>query len=181
MRRTSRSKVYTAGRDRILYQRGKLTKAGTSSRPQARSADGNKTTNKDEDKEKDKDKPKGVRAEMREARAAHEAALAAVDCAHQLALAECIPRFGPLGRDAEGRVYYAVTPGVVEREAAVAMLEGEKGEVRFGKRRGVVEREERKKMRAWSWFVAVWGRKPEGALVAKPEDDQEKREGEEEI
>ncbi|TBU61621.1 hypothetical protein BD310DRAFT_920405 [Dichomitus squalens] len=115
----------------------------------------------------------GIRAEMRAFRAAHDAALASLNCAHQLALAECVPRFGPLGRDAEGRVYYAVTPGVVEREAAVKVLEGGKGEVRFGgKRRGVAEREERRRMKCWSWFVAVWGRKPEGAIVAKPDGEE---------
>ncbi|KAI1795662.1 hypothetical protein LXA43DRAFT_1167161 [Ganoderma leucocontextum] len=107
-----------------------------------------------------------------------------VECAHRLAAMECVPRFGPLGRDAEGRVYFAVTPGVVEREAAVELLEGGKGGVKFGRRKGVVERGEREKMRYWSWFIAVWGKKPEGALVARSEgadtvaDNEEKKEGE---
>ena len=133
-----------------------------------------------------KDKRKGIRAEQHAERSAHEAALAGVECAHRLAAAECVPRFGPLGRDAEGRVYFAVTPGVVEREAAVEMLEGGRGGVRFGRRKGVVERGERERMRFWSWFVAVWGKKPEGALVAQSRgagaeeaaDGGEKKEGE---
>ncbi|PIL35898.1 hypothetical protein GSI_01558 [Ganoderma sinense ZZ0214-1] len=126
-----------------------------------------------------KDKRQGVRAEQRAEREAHEAALAGVECAHRLAAAECVPRFGPLGRDAEGRVYFAVTPGVVEREAAVELLEGGEGGVRFGRRKGVGEKGERGRMRFWSWFVAVWGRRPEGALVAKSEGAEEVAEGEE--
>ncbi|KAM5540200.1 hypothetical protein V8D89_006019 [Ganoderma adspersum] len=130
-----------------------------------------------------KDERKGMRAEQRAEREAHEAALAGVECAQRLAGAECVPRFGPLGRDAEGRVYFAVTPGVVEREAAVELLEGGKGGVKFGRRKGVVERGERERMRYWSWFVAVWGKKPEGALVTKSGgakavvDNEEKKEG----
>ena len=119
--------------------------------------------------EKGKGASKGpkVPLEVRKAALAeHEALLAEVDCAHRIALSECIPRFGPLGRDTEGRVYYAITPGVIEREAALELLEGGKGKVKFGKRR-VAELEERTRTKYWSWFVAVWGRKPEGAEVAK--------------
>ncbi|KAI0744216.1 hypothetical protein C8Q80DRAFT_885422 [Daedaleopsis nitida] len=112
---------------------------------------------------------KGVKIPLELRRAAlseHEALLAKYDCAHRIALAECIPRFGPLGRDTEGRVYYAITPGVTEREAAVDLLEGGKGEVKFGRRR-VAELDERKQMKHWSWIVAIWGRKPDGAEVTK--------------
>ena len=111
-------------------------------------------------------------AERRAALAAHEASLAQYEFAHHVAAAECIPRFGPLGRDTEGRVYYAITPGVTEREAAVALLEGGKGDVKFGKRR-VAEQDVRKEMKHWSWFVAIWGRKPDGAEVAQIEDDDD--------
>ncbi|KAI0705095.1 hypothetical protein C8T65DRAFT_577776 [Cerioporus squamosus] len=107
--------------------------------------------------------------ERRAALAAHEAALAKYEFAHHIAAAECMPRFGPLGRDTEGRIYYAITPGVTEREAAVELLEGGKGDVKFGKRR-VAEQDARKEMKHWSWFVAIWGRKPEGAEVVNPED-----------
>ena len=128
------------------------------------------------------DKPGGKRgykltkehqANVDAARPVHEAKLAALEHAHALAGAECVPRFAPLGRDADGRVYFAVTPGVVEREAALDLLEGGQGTVRFGRRRGVVDEDERKTMRHWSWFLAIWGRKPEGAAVAKVEDDDE--------
>ncbi|KAJ3007977.1 hypothetical protein NUW54_g3334 [Trametes sanguinea] len=55
---------------------------------------------------------------------------------------------------------------MIEREAAVDLLEGGTGEVRWGKRRGVADEASRKRMRHWSWFLAVYGRKPEGAQVA---------------
>nr|VWO99930.1 N/A [Ganoderma boninense] len=69
---------------------------------------------------------------------------------------------------------------MVEREAAVELLEGGRGGVRFGRRKGVVEGRERERMRYWSWFVAVWGKRPEGALVAKSKgaDAVEEKEGE---
>ncbi|OSD07103.1 hypothetical protein PYCCODRAFT_1456638, partial [Trametes coccinea BRFM310] len=107
----------------------------------------------------------------RAARIAHKEALAAIEHAHKVAMCECVPRFAPLGRDADGRVYFALTPGMIEREAAVDLLEGGKGEVRWGKRRGVADDAQRKRMRLWSWHLAVWGRKPEGAQVAKLAQD----------
>ncbi|KAI0665936.1 hypothetical protein C8Q78DRAFT_1083504 [Trametes maxima] len=107
----------------------------------------------------------------------HRDTLAAIEHAHQIASTECIPRFTSLGRDSDGRVYLVLTPGIVEREAAVDLLEGGKGDVKFGKRRGIVDEAQRRRMRHWSWHLAVWGRKPEDADVAKPDredDDGEK-------
>ncbi|KAH9892790.1 hypothetical protein C8Q73DRAFT_73105 [Cubamyces lactineus] len=116
------------------------------------------------------------RAAKRAARLAHQDALLTIERALKIASAECIPRFGPLGRDTEGRVYYALTPGVAEREAALDILEDGNGEVKLGKRRGVVDEAQRKRMRHWSWLLAVWGRKPEDAevsQVASGEDEDE--------
>ncbi|KAI0630129.1 hypothetical protein C8Q77DRAFT_243894 [Trametes polyzona] len=106
-------------------------------------------------------------ADRKAIRAAHKETLCNIEHAQKVAVAECIPRFAPLGRDADGRAYYVLTPGVVEREAALDLLEGGKGEVRLGKRRDVATETQRKRMRHWSWLVAVWGRKPEGAEVAR--------------
>ncbi|KAI9067407.1 hypothetical protein FKP32DRAFT_1609544 [Trametes sanguinea] len=105
-------------------------------------------------------------AHRKAARVAHKEALAAIEHAHKVAMSECVPRFAPLGRDTDGRVYFALTPGMIEREAAVDLLEGGTGEVRWGKRRGVADEAQRKRLRHWSWFLAVYGRKPEGAQVA---------------
>ncbi|RPD54734.1 hypothetical protein L226DRAFT_560379 [Lentinus tigrinus ALCF2SS1-7] len=139
----------------------------------AKRGESNERANGKADQAKGKSKAPAVSlAERRAALAAHEAALAKYEFAHHIAAAECISRFGPLGRDTEGRIYYAITPGVTEREAAVELLEGGKGNVKFGKRR-VAEEDVRKEMKHWSWFVAIWGRKPEGAEVAKPKDDED--------
>lgn len=64
------------------------------------------------------------------------------------------PRFAPLGIDKAGRVYWASSPGVFERKAALDFITsatvGKKG-----KKRVVDDSGPRK----WPWFVAVWGRK----------------------
>ncbi|KAI0762100.1 hypothetical protein BD413DRAFT_585522 [Trametes elegans] len=122
--------------------------------------------------------------DRRAARLAHKAALSTIEHARRVASAECIPRFAPLGRDTEGRVYFALTPGVTEREAAIDLLEGGKGEVKLGRRRGIAEESSRRRMRHWSWHLAVWGRKPEGAELAKRmrhDDDADGAQNEEEV
>ncbi|CDO69223.1 hypothetical protein BN946_scf185042.g125 [Trametes cinnabarina] len=121
----------------------------------------------------------GTRDSRRATRTAHKDALTAIEHAHKVAMTECLPRFAPLGRDADGRVYFVLSPGMIEREAAVDLLEGGRGEVKWGKRRGIADEAQRKRMRYWSWHLAVWGRKPKGAHVAKvargedAEDDEE--------
>ncbi|KAI0821692.1 hypothetical protein BC628DRAFT_1523476 [Trametes gibbosa] len=121
-----------------------------------------------------------TRADRNAARADHKAALSAIEHALSVAMAECIPRLAPLGRDADGRVYYALTPGMIEREDTVNLLEDDKRDIRLGKRRGVADESQRQRMRHWSWFIAVWGRKPEGAEVSKLSHDDNDLEEEEE-
>lgn len=124
----------------------------------------------DDNKEKSKGKGKDV---SKTERGLHKQILQDLEYAHRIAQYECIPRFNELGRDHEGRIYYALTPGPVERDAAGQLLAGGDGRVKFTKRRGPVTLEERKGMQKWSWFVGVWGRKPEGAIIAKSEDEDE--------
>src|SRR5262245_14041450 len=72
-------------------------------------------------------------------------------------------RFGHLGRDADGRIYWALSPGIAEQELALDFLE-EKSETGLKKsrsgKRGILDDNDRQCMRRWSWFVAVWGRRP---------------------
>jgi hypothetical protein len=72
------------------------------------------------------------------------------------------PRFTTLGTDDDGRVYYALSPGVAEREAALEYVEAAaSGKVTRLKKKGrALSVDERKEMRDWSWFIAVWGTKP---------------------
>ncbi|OBZ70555.1 hypothetical protein A0H81_09070 [Grifola frondosa] len=112
-------------------------------------------------------------------KARHQQRLLDLEHAQSVVLFDCIPRFGPIGRDHEGRVYYILTPGVVERDAALELIDGKAGKVRFGRKKGPTTRAERQQMEKWSWFVAVWGNKPDGAILAHSEDsDSENEEAE---
>jgi len=74
-----------------------------------------------------------------------------------------IPRFnGPLGKDMDGRLYWALSPGVAERENAMLMIAQSVGDESKGKKhkRAVLGEEERKGMKKWSWWIGVWGKGP---------------------
>jgi hypothetical protein len=69
----------------------------------------------------------------------------------------------------DGRLYWALTPGVGERENAIqtitASLEGSSTGKKY--KRTVPDDEERKGMRKWSWFIGVWGKRPVPEGVAE--------------
>lgn len=71
-------------------------------------------------------------------------------------------RFSILGMDNEGRTYYALSPGILEREAAFEYLEvacSDKAR-KLKKKARTLSAEDRSEMKEWSWFVGVWGKKP---------------------
>lgn len=75
------------------------------------------------------------------------------------------PRFGgPLGKDMDGRLYWALSPGIAERENAIQMIAQGDSEESTGKKhkRAVPDDAERKEMKKWSWFVGIWGKSPDG-------------------
>lgn len=82
------------------------------------------------------------------------------------------PRFSILGMDHDGRTYYALSPGVLEREVGFEYLEMvSTDKQRKSKKKGrILADEDRNKMKEWSWFVSVWGKKPpfEGRSNAQP-------------
>ena len=82
-------------------------------------------------------------------------------------------RFAPLGTDHEGRIYFALTPSVLEREAAVALLAGNMTKGGKAQGRAVVSADERSALRRWGWFISVWGKKPVDGIVPAGEDDDE--------
>lgn len=108
----------------------------------------------------------------------HNQTIQNIEYAHRVAVHRCIPRFMPIGRDPEGRIYFALSPGAAERDSAIQLLGGKDVKVKFGRKRGPFTEEDRKER--WSWFVAIWGRKPPGAVVAKDEDDTSEDEDEDE-
>lgn len=90
-----------------------------------------------------------------------------------LALSSCAQRIVPLGRDSEGRVYWALTPGRGERDASRDYLTSsiEAGERDEGARSKSLKSKsrspwtppslsERASHKRWSWFIAVWGVRP---------------------
>jgi hypothetical protein len=62
----------------------------------------------------------------------------------------------------DGRLYWALSPGVAERENAMLTIAQSVGDESKGKKhkRAVLGDEERKGMKKWSWFIGVWGKGP---------------------
>ena len=104
-------------------------------------------------------------------------------------------RFSSLGCDNEGRQYFAFSPSVIEKEAASDTISDDLEEVgtapkkstrgRHGRRGtafasggvGAMDESRREELWNWSWFVAVWGRRPEGAVVAPDPHRDEDEDG----
>ncbi|KAF7793905.1 hypothetical protein EIP86_005027 [Pleurotus ostreatoroseus] len=106
----------------------------------------------------------------------HNLTLKDLEYSGQLAALHHSPRFLPLGRDSDGRIYYALNPGAGELEAAQQLVRGHDGRVRIGRRRGPWTEDDRRELQKWSWFVAVWGKKPEDAKLAKHDEDEDEHE-----
>lgn len=82
----------------------------------------------------------------------------------------------------DGRLYWALSPGVTERDYAIqSVIENAVEDGKDGKgkklRRNIPNDDERRGMKKWSWFVAVWGKKPdiggevERMTIAKAQKD----------
>ncbi|KAJ7647378.1 hypothetical protein FB45DRAFT_197648 [Roridomyces roridus] len=107
--------------------------------------------------------------EFKARREAHKQLLQDLEGAGKVAMNRTNSRFSTLGSDNEGRVYYALSPGLGECDWAAEFLtlmaaEGDAEDaVRAAKskrkRRGKRE-DERSSLKEWSWFVAVRGKKP---------------------
>ena len=82
-------------------------------------------------------------------------------------------RFAPLGTDHEGRIYFALTPSVAEREAAAALLAGDMTKGGKAQGRAVLSADERSVLRRWGWFISIWGKKPVDGIVPAGEDDDD--------
>lgn len=113
--------------------------------------------------------------------------MAAIDDALKVASYANIPRISPLGRDIEGRIYWALTPGMNEREDALDLLhscsQGRTHKSRSRRKPLVPSEEDRSALRKWSWFVAVWGKRPpiaERTLVEDDDDSEDEDDDEEE-
>ncbi|KAF9447957.1 hypothetical protein P691DRAFT_760343 [Macrolepiota fuliginosa MF-IS2] len=140
-------------------------------------------------------KAKAQILENRAKREYHKHKVTSLENSLQVLYPKFSPRLIPLGTDTEERVYWILSPGVSEREAAsdfiLSCLSDGKLAQHGGKkggRRGLVRKakvlgsvEERAEMRSWSWFVAVWGRKPMDAAGARDKVKVKERERQEKV
>ena len=115
-------------------------------------------------------------------RDAHKIRIDDLEKAQQTLISCFTFRFSPLGHDDEGRVYFALSPSVMEKEAASDIISDDLEAVGTAPKKhtggrsrrtafvsggvGAMDESRREELWNWDWFVAVWGRKPEGAIVA---------------
>ena len=115
------------------------------------------------------------------ARTEYKRSLSALEQAQRVSSHAYALRFAPLGTDHEGRIYFALTPSVAEREAAAALLAGNMSKGGKAQGRAVVSADERSTLRRWGWFISVWGKKPVDGIVPAGEDDDEDDEDVEDV
>ncbi|KAF9501951.1 hypothetical protein BDN71DRAFT_1438703 [Pleurotus eryngii] len=118
----------------------------------------------------------GKEATLKAARQEHKQHLQKLDGMTKILSHAYTPRSGYLGQDAEGRTYWALSPGMPEREEALTFLEACKEVEGKGKkakgRRSVPSVVNGEELEDWSWFVAVWGSEPRNAgAKSKPDDE----------
>lgn len=94
-------------------------------------------------------------------RTTHKDQITNIDNCLKIVSKSFVPRFTTLGTDDEGRIYYALSPGAAEREAAFEYLEvaSSKKPKKPKKRGRVLSGDVQQELREWSWFVAVWGKR----------------------
>ncbi|KAH9485467.1 hypothetical protein JR316_0002375 [Psilocybe cubensis] len=107
-------------------------------------------------------KDKAQKEENRMRRSTHKDQITNIDNCLKIVSKSFVPRFTTLGTDDEGRVYYTLSPGATEREAAFEYLEVASSDkpMKPKKRGRVLSKEHQRELRQWSWFVAVWGKRP---------------------
>ncbi|KIJ49555.1 hypothetical protein M422DRAFT_27922 [Sphaerobolus stellatus SS14] len=114
------------------------------------------------EKEKSKSKSDPWRIKYREAETAHKQTVANLQNMHKADLDSCSSRFMPLGRDLEGRVYYALSASGPQK----------------GKKDRVPSESERVSMKKWGWLLACYG-KPGSVVKPLDSDDMDSNSDEE--
>ncbi|KAF9263405.1 hypothetical protein L218DRAFT_959427 [Marasmius fiardii PR-910] len=108
--------------------------------------------------------PEVAITKVKEDRHRHKENIQGLESSLKVVLSSSVPRFSPLGTDHDGRVYYALSPGVHDREFAASLISAASGTTKSTKGRKPIRRpksvEERASCRSWSWFIAVWGKPP---------------------
>jgi len=109
-----------------------------------------------------------------EKRMLHKARLLNIDNALKIVTSGFAPRFSALGADHEGRMYYALIPGYSEREAALEYLEALSSDkpTKVKSKAHNIGDTDREKLTEWSWFIAVWGKRPQATPARTAGDDK---------
>ncbi|KAJ3886055.1 hypothetical protein GG344DRAFT_82082 [Lentinula edodes] len=121
--------------------------------------------------------PNVTPSEITAQRHTHKSKVQDIENAAKVLSSAFSPRFSPLGSDPEGRVYWALTPGVSDREYALDYIVSrlpnapKSKRPRNRKQRQQREEEDSRALREWSWFIAVWGKKPHGNGVDEGGDE----------
>ncbi|KAJ4476905.1 hypothetical protein C8J55DRAFT_516079 [Lentinula edodes] len=121
--------------------------------------------------------PDATPSEITAQRHTHKSKVQDIENAAKVLSSAFSPRFSPLGSDPEGRVYWALTPGVSDREYALDYIVSrlpnapKSKRPRNRKQRQQREEEDSQALREWSWFIAVWGKKPHGNGVNEGGDE----------
>ncbi|KAJ7262225.1 hypothetical protein B0H12DRAFT_321480 [Mycena haematopus] len=113
--------------------------------------------------------------EQQARREAHKQVLQDIEGAGKIAMHRFNPRFSPLGADREGRTYYALSPSLSESDSALEFIASMAAETDDANRNSKAKRkrrprreDERSSFKEWSWFIAVWGKKPPPELGTLP-------------
>ncbi|KAG7446349.1 uncharacterized protein BT62DRAFT_931799 [Guyanagaster necrorhizus] len=111
--------------------------------------------------------------ELRLKRREHKEIIENLDRALKVASHDFSLRSGPLGTDGDGRIYWALSPGVNDRQYAMQLVSAmAAGTKKPKKRRGCTRAgKDGSSLLDWSSFIAVWGQKPKTGMLLTHEDD----------
>ena len=113
-------------------------------------------------------------ADLATQRDSHKQVLEELDHALKVAAHDCSIRSGAIGIDHEGRKYWALTPGVLDREYAKSILTSRSTgnrKAKRGKGRKAWKKGDDDELPDWSSIVAIWGRKPPDAVTTGQDSD----------
>ncbi|KAL4073950.1 hypothetical protein J3A83DRAFT_2646412 [Scleroderma citrinum] len=110
----------------------------------------------------------------------HKEIVANINNALKVVLTGYVPRTSHLGRDMDGRTYWALSPGIKETKDARAYLRSNPHvKSKLGpdkiKHPSYVPVGDRSSMKKWSWFIAVWGSPPPASerICLEHSDDED--------
>ena len=104
-------------------------------------------------------------SQLKQLRNVHKHYVQGIESSLKIVSSSFVPRFSSMGTDNDGRTYWALTPGIHERDEAFTLISraakaGLSTKKPKGKKKTMNDEEERSSLKNWSCFIAVWGKKP---------------------